>query len=48
MGNRDNAKVGPKKIRVAIVEDDAGLRSVLDRLFRSAPDFDVIALCPDA
>lgn len=48
MGNRDNAKVGPKKIRVAIVEDDAGLRSVLDRLFRSAPDFDVIAMFPDA
>lgn len=48
MGKRDSAKSVPEKIRVAIVEDDAGLRSALDRLFRSAPDFQVIALCPDA
>jgi DNA-binding NarL/FixJ family response regulator len=35
-------------IRLAIVEDDAGLREVLQRIFGSAPDFRVVLACPDA
>jgi DNA-binding NarL/FixJ family response regulator len=34
-------------IRLAIVEDDAGLREVLQRIFNSAPDFRVVHTCPD-
>lgn len=34
-------------IRIAIVEDDAGLREVLQKIFSSAPDFKVVLTCPD-
>jgi len=34
-------------IRLAIVEDDAGLREVLQGIFSSAPDFRVVLACPD-
>jgi DNA-binding NarL/FixJ family response regulator len=34
-------------IRLAIVEDDTGLREVLQRIFSSAADFRVVLTCPD-
>src|SRR5512140_1858644 len=34
-------------IRLAIVEDDAELRELLRGIFSSAPDFRVVAACPD-
>ena len=34
-------------IRLAIVEDDAGLREILQKVFSSAPDFRVVLTCPD-
>ena len=34
-------------IRLAIVEDDAGLRETLQKVFGSAPDFRVVLTCPD-
>jgi DNA-binding NarL/FixJ family response regulator len=34
-------------IRIAIVEDDAGLREILQKIFNSAPDFRVVLTCPD-
>ena len=34
-------------IRLAIVEDDAGLRDVLRQVFASAPDFRVVLACAD-
>lgn len=34
-------------IRIAIVEDDAGLREILQKIFSSAPDFRVVLTCPD-
>jgi DNA-binding NarL/FixJ family response regulator len=34
-------------IRIAIVEDDAGLREILQNIFSSAPDFRVVLTCPD-
>jgi DNA-binding NarL/FixJ family response regulator len=34
-------------IRIAIVEDDAGLREVVQGIFSSAPDFRVVLACPD-
>lgn len=34
-------------IRIAIVEDDAGLRDTLQQIFGSAPDFRVVTACAD-
>lgn len=34
-------------IRIAIVEDDAGLRETLQTIFNSAPDFRVVLTCRD-
>ncbi len=35
-------------IRIGIVEDDPGLREVVESIFGSAPDFRVVLACPDA
>jgi len=34
-------------VQMAIVEDDAGFRQVLQRIFSKVPDFHVVAACPN-